>query len=228
MTRFERLFVWAGGAAFVLSLAVTAWWYFSRLGVPAAFGGWSAVTIDGLLFSAFALHHSLFARPSSKALLERVVPRSLIRATYVWAASVLLVLVCLFWQRAGGTIYRITLPWLALNAAVQLVGFILIARAVHTIDALELAGIRRGDQQSQALQITGPYHLVRHPLYLGWMLVVFGIAHMTADRLLFAALSSLYLIVAVPWEERSLERDFGDAYRRYKKEVRWRILPYLY
>jgi methanethiol S-methyltransferase len=227
MTRFERLFVWAGGAAFVLSLAVTAWWYFSRLGVPAPFGGWSAVTIDGLLFSAFALHHSLFARPSIKALLERVVPRSLIRATYVWAASVLLLLVCLFWQRVGGTIYRITLPWLALNAAVQLVGFILIARAVQTIDALELAGIRRSDQ-SQALQITGPYHLVRHPLYLGWMLVVFGIAHMTADRLLFAALSSLYLIVAVPWEERSLERDFGDAYRKYKKEVRWRILPYLY
>ena len=227
MTRFERLFVWAGGAAFVLSLAVTAWWYFSRLGVPAPFRGWSAVTIDGLLFFAFALHHSLFARPSIKALLERVVPRSLIRATYVWAASVLLVLVCLFWQRVGGTIYRVTLPWLALNATVQLVGFILIARAVQTIDALELAGIRRSDQ-SQALQITGPYHLVRHPLYLGWMLVVFGIAHMTADRLLFAALSSLYLIVAVPWEERSLERDFGDAYRKYKKEVRWRILPYLY
>jgi protein-S-isoprenylcysteine O-methyltransferase Ste14 len=195
--------------------------------VPGPFGGWSAVAFDVLLFSAFALHHSLFARPSIKARLERLVPPSLIRSTYVWAASVLLVLVCLFWRPVGGTLYHVALPWLALTAAVQLTGFMLIARAVRAIDALELAGIRRSGQP-QALQITGPYHLVRHPLYLGWMLLVFAIAHMTADRLVFAALSSLYLIAAVPWEERSLEREFGDSYKRYKEAVRWRIVPYLY
>jgi protein-S-isoprenylcysteine O-methyltransferase Ste14 len=167
------------------------------------------------------------ARPAIKARLEGIVPPSLIRSTYVWSASLLLVVVCLFWRRVGGTLYHIALPWLALNAAVQLIGFILIARAVTAIDALELAGIRRGGQP-QALQITGPYHLVRHPLYLGWMLVVFGVAHMTADRLLFAALSSLYLMVAVPWEEQSLEREFGDGYKRYKEVVKWKIVPFLY
>jgi protein-S-isoprenylcysteine O-methyltransferase Ste14 len=58
--------------------------------------------------------------------------------------------------------------------------------------------------------------------------VVFGSAHMTGDRLLFAALSTFYLIVAIPWEERSLVAAFGQAYVRYAERVRWRMIPYLY
>jgi len=60
------------------------------------------------------------------------------------------------------------------------------------------------------------------------MLLVFGTAHMTTDRLAFAVLSSLYLIVAIPWEERGLIAAFGDDYERYKRKVRWRVLPYVY
>src|SRR5712692_2577406 len=78
------------------------------------------------------------------------------------------------------------------------------------------------------LQINGPYRLVRHPLYLGWMLTVFGAAHMTGDRVAFAVITSLYLVIAIPWEERSLERTFGDAYRQYKGEVRWKAIPYVF
>ena len=79
-----------------------------------------------------------------------------------------------------------------------------------------------------ALQTDGPYRLVRHPLYLGWMLIVLGAAHMTGDRLAFAVITSLYLVIAIPWEERSLERTFGDAYRRYQVDVRWRAIPYVF
>jgi len=66
---------------------------------------------------------------------------------------------------------------------------------------------------------------VRHPIYLGWMLVVFGAPTMTTNRMLFAAVSSCYLLVAIPWEERSLVAEFGEAYRAYRRQVRWRILP---
>jgi len=38
----------------------------------------------------------------------------------------------------------------------------------------------------------------------------------------------LYLVVAVPWEERSLGQSFGEAYDQYARRVRWRIIPYLY
>jgi protein-S-isoprenylcysteine O-methyltransferase Ste14 len=69
---------------------------------------------------------------------------------------------------------------------------------------------------------------VRHPIYLGWILMVAAPPSMTAGRLLFALLSIGYLVVAVPLEERDLEREFGEAYRAYKAQVRWRMVPGVY
>ena len=79
-----------------------------------------------------------------------------------------------------------------------------------------------------ALQIAGPYRWVRHPLYLGWLLMVFGAAHMTGDRMAFAAATTGYLIVAIPWAERSLRQSFGDRYDRYIRDVKWRMIPFIY
>jgi protein-S-isoprenylcysteine O-methyltransferase Ste14 len=225
--RWERLFVWAGGASFVLSLAFAWWWYAVWLGLVRPLTGWRPLLIDALLFSAFALHHSALARPSAKTLLARLFPERLLRSIYVWTASILFILVCLFWQPIGGTLFETTGPGAFMHAAAQAAGLLLIALSARAIDGLELAGIRAGVTR-QDLQVTGPYRLVRHPLYLGWILAVFGAARMTGDRFVFAAISSLYLIVAVKWEERALEREFGGAYRGYKERVRWRIVPYIY
>ena len=74
----------------------------------------------------------------------------------------------------------------------------------------------------------GPFGIVRHPIYLGWILMVFGAPTMTTDRLVFAVISSLYLVLAIPWEERSLVAVFGDRYRTYQDTVRWRILPWVW
>jgi len=92
---------------------------------------------------------------------------------------------------------------------------------------LELAGIRR-HAAAESLQIVGPYRWVRHPLYSGWLLLTFGPAHMTGDRLLFAGISTLYLLIAMPFEERSLRKSFGAAYGEYARRVRYRIVPYVY
>ncbi len=80
----------------------------------------------------------------------------------------------------------------------------------------------------ESLQFHGPYRWVRHPLYLGWLLATFGPAHMTGDRLVFAGISLFYLVIAVPFEERSLIGSFGEPYVRYRELVRWRIVPYVY
>ena len=92
---------------------------------------------------------------------------------------------------------------------------------------LELAGIRE-HTRDEPLQISGPYRWVRHPVYLGWLLATFGAAHMTGDRLAFAGISALYLVIAMPIEERALRRSFGETYASYEQRVRWRIVPYLY
>ena len=223
----ERLFVWLGGTLFVISLAFTAWWYAVSLARSWPLTGWAPLATDALIFSVFALHHSLFARAPVKAWLGSACPARLLRPLYVWIASVLLILVLVTWQRVGGTVYEAA-GWRALAlGTVQVAGVWLIALSVRAIDPLELAGIRPG-HGSAALQVTGPYRLVRHPLYLGWMLIVFGAARLTGDRVAFAAISSFYLVVAIPWEERSLEQTFGESYARYRKLVRWRVVPYVY
>ena len=235
----ERAFVWLGGILFVLSLAYCAYSYlvlWSALNGPFAY---SASVFDTVLVSVFATHHSVFARDRVKRWLADTLPERLLRSVYVWTASVLLIVVCVLWQPIGGSLYRAT-GWQAIaHASIQLLGAGLIAWSVSVIDPLELAGIRRvrgvpptsdaaNASAAARFQVAGPYRLVQHPLYLGWILAVFGPAHMTGDRLAFAAITTIYLMIAIPWEERSLVGVFGDEYERYRRQVKWRVVPYIY
>jgi protein-S-isoprenylcysteine O-methyltransferase Ste14 len=155
------------------------------------------------------------------------VASELLRSTYVWIASLLLLFVCLAWQPIGGEIYRTTGLLAITLMTCQAAGFWLTARGVARIDPLELAGIHPASR-SEGLQVAGPYRWVRHPLYLGWTLMVFGAPQMTGDRLAFATLTTGYLIAAIPWEERSLRQSFGEGYARYARDVKWRMIPFIY
>ncbi len=222
-----RAFVWAGGALFVASLGYCGWWYLFAAGVDRPWSGFAPVAWDAALVALFALHHSLFARDGVKARLLPTFGEQL-RSLYVWLASVLLFVVCGAWQHVGGTLRDHHGILAGIDIVVQLLGVRLIARSVSTIDPLALAGIRTAPAQADSLQVAGPYRYVRHPLYLGWMIAVFGSPHMTGDRLTFAVLTSLYLVIAIPWEERSLRGVFGDEYTRYADQVRWRVIPFIY
>jgi len=221
------LFKWSGGAIFVTSLVVCLWCYLFVLGGTHPWMGWMPLAFNALLITVFATHHSVFARAAVKQRLAGVIPEPLLRSVYVWIASALLIATCLLWRQIGGEIYSSAGALAMAHAVVQLAGIAIIAQSVRAIDPLELAGIRP-PSGSDRLQVSGPYRVVRHPLYFGWMLATFGAAHLTGDRLAFAVLTSLYLAIAIPWEERSLVAAFGDAYRRYQREVRWRMIPFIY
>jgi protein-S-isoprenylcysteine O-methyltransferase Ste14 len=224
----ERVFVWTGAALFAVSLMLTGWLYAKDVGRLDRAAGVGPALIDTLLLTAFAVHHSLFARPQIKEAVSRLVPERLVRSLYVWVASLLLIGVCLWWQPVGGTLYRaeglLAVPFLL----IQIAGLALIVVAVRAIRALELAGVHPPRPHADELQVRGAYTLVRHPLYLGWILAIGGAGHMTGDRLLFFLVTTLYIVVAIPWEERGLLGEFGAAYERYRAQVRWRIVPYLY
>jgi methanethiol S-methyltransferase len=222
-----RALVWSGGGLFVVSLACCAWSYLIAFGRPAPLNGWRPVLADAALITIFALHHSLFARDRMKAWLGRRLAADVPRSIYVWIASLLLMLVSLVWQPIGGEVYRATGLLAIALSCVQIAGLGIIARGVARIDPLELAGIRSA-AKTEGLQVSGPYRWVRHPLYFGWALMTFGAAHMTGDRLAFAAITTSYLIVAIPWEERSLRQSFGAAYSRYMRDVKWRMIPFIY
>jgi protein-S-isoprenylcysteine O-methyltransferase Ste14 len=221
-----RAFVWVGGALFVGTLLLCAWWYLFVLGRPQPAGGVDALMFDVGLVTVFALHHSLFARTFMKRLFGSLAP-NVVRSIYVYVASLLLIVVCLAWRPIGGELYRVSGIRAIAHIAVQLAGLLCIARAVARIDPLELAGIRP-ESRRDGLQTSGVYAWVRHPVYFGWILAVFGTPHMTGDRLMFAAITTFYLIVAVPLEERSLRCSFGDDYVRYTRAVKWRMIPFIY
>ena len=221
-----RAFVWLGGALFVAALTLCTWTYLFQLGRSYPPGGVTAIAANVALFAIFALHHSLFARDFAKRRIGSLSP-ALIRSIYVYAASLLLILVCVAWRPIGGEIYAAPGGIALALIGVELAGLWCIARAVARIDPLELAGIRERSR-GEGLQTSGVYRLVRHPIYFGWVLAVFGTPHMTGDRLAFAVMTTAYLAVAVPFEERSLARSFGEDYTRYQRDVRWRMIPFIY
>jgi protein-S-isoprenylcysteine O-methyltransferase Ste14 len=230
------LFVaWTGAAAFVAALLVFLHAYLVRFGDAAREGPIvPPIVLNVLLFSAFALHHSLLARPWAKATVHELVPPPLERAIYTWAASLLFVAVCWFWQPVPGELYRLGGIAAVAGYTVQALGIALTLRSAARLDVLDLAGVRpaldtgRGQDRPPRLVTGGVYGLVRHPVYLGWVLLVFGTPAMTATRLVFAAVSTAYLVAAVPFEERGLVHAFGAEYRRYQARVRWRIVPGIY
>lgn len=227
----SRTFAWAGGLLFVLSLLFVAFsfgWRFQDAGPWSLTAGWRPALTDLLLFTVFALHHSLFARTPLKTWVERVGPPELERSIYVWIASLLFLTVCAVWQPVPGALWQLSgLPALLLHG-LQLAGVILTLVAARHLDVLTLAGIRQARHEAGpavSLDETGPYAFVRHPIYLGWFLMVWGAPAMTGTRLVFAAASGFYLLLAITFEERDLRRAFGAAYGRYMQRVRWKVLP---
>jgi len=230
------LCAWLGGAAFVASLGLFLYDYVVRFSALHS----DAIAIPGLLntalFTIFALHHSVFARTGVKQFVVRLVPPWFERSLYTWTASILFIAVVLAWQPVDGVIYEVPGRWRSIGYAAQTIGILLTISGSSAIDVLDLAGIRPVlDARQQhtlprhvPLETTGVYSLVRHPLYFGWALFVFGAPTMTGTRLVFAAVSTVYLAIAIPFEERALIHVFGDAYRRYQQQTRWRMIPGLF
>jgi protein-S-isoprenylcysteine O-methyltransferase Ste14 len=246
MPRPVRLaYAWLGAGAFVASLLYFVHFYLIQLDRAAPRGGAAAFAFDAALFSVFAMHHSVMARAGAKRWIARIAPPELERSTYVWLASLLFFATCLWWRPIGGEWYRAAGAGALLLYAVQAAAILMILSATAALDPLELAGVRQAQdisatagagsagreeagRRGPALLTTGVYGWVRHPVYLGWILFVFAAPCMTGDRAAFAAISTAYLAIAVPFEERSLVDIFGDEYRRYAGRVRWKIVPGVY
>ena len=243
-----------GAGLFVLSLSyfVYSYWTVFGAGVDGPLRP-SAVVWNVVLFSVFALHHSVFARERIRhALTQALGP--LERSFYVWVASLLFIAVCWLWVPLPGVIWDVADARVGGAArfillVLQIGGITFSVYSAAALDAWELAGVRQvnsqgptsppsdaesetriGGETSPAFEFktTGPYGLVRHPIYLGWFLIVFAVGTMTMTRFVFAVVSCVYLLVAIPFEERSLRRSTNGAYDRYMQQVPRKLVPGLY
>jgi len=226
-----KAFAWTGALIFLLSLLsfglVYGWRL--RLPAPASTTVWRDTLVNLGLFTVFALHHSIMARTGAKAGITRIVPADLERSVYVWIASLLFLAVCWFWQPLPGMLWETSGVLFWVLTAIQLIGGALTLRAARIVGVWDLAGVRQPDHTKPIeFLATGPFGIVRHPIYLGWVLIVFATPVMTMTRLLFAVVSTLYLIAAIPFEERSLVETFGEKYRTYQRAMRWRLIPGLW
>ena len=225
------VFAWGGAALFSLSLAFFFYSYLVTFARPAVETPPGALLVNFALFTVFALHHSAFAREPVRAWVVRLVPAGLERSFYVWVASLLFIAVCAWWQPVAGAFWEVGTPVLAALWALQLFGAWLTLQSAVVIDLRTLAGLRPGEATSAGeteFKTKGPYGWVRHPIYSGWFLLVFATSPMTGTRLLFAVISSAYLLLAIPLEERSLRATTNGAYERYMRQVRWKLLPGVY
>ncbi|HEX5069541.1 MAG TPA: NnrU family protein [Vicinamibacterales bacterium] len=231
--RLRRVFAIGGALAFAASLLFGAWLYGTAFGGPLP-GSISprAVAVDVALFAAFAIHHSVFARPGLKERVRIRVGTDIERSIYVWIASVLFFLMMACWQPVAGTLWGANAAVAWLLAALQLCGAGLMVVAVRKTDFRGLAGLSAlGDSprpQPDGPISQGPYGLIRHPLYLAFLLLLWPVAVMTFTRLLLAVLFTIYVVLAIPLEERDLRRAFGRGYDDYARRVRSRLLPGVY
>jgi protein-S-isoprenylcysteine O-methyltransferase Ste14 len=183
-----------------------------------------AVAINIGLLVAFALQHSVMARPGFKKWWTTIVPEPIERSTYVLLSSICMVALFIYWQPMGGVIWSFeTGATYWLFQSLSLLGFGIVLVSTFLINHFDLFGLRQvwlyftGKPYTQ-LKFRTPffYKYVRHPLYLGWMIAFWAAPVMTAAHFLFAAICSAYMLTAIQFEERDLITSFGEQYTRYK------------
>lgn len=186
-----------------------------------------ALLINAGLLALFAIQHSVMARQWFKRAWTRIVPQPVERSTYVLFSSLALLL--LFWQwRPMGVVI-----WNVQDASVRTLlhvlcvdGWLLVLVSTFLINHFDLFGLRqvylylRGKESTPLkFRTPGPYRLVRHPLYFGWLLAFWMTPTMTAAHFVFALATTAYILLAIRFEEQDLIDVHGESYRRYREEV---------
>jgi protein-S-isoprenylcysteine O-methyltransferase Ste14 len=213
---------------FFLAVFVRAIWFVWTMDTSPAQSTLShSLLIDAALLGAFAVQHSGMARQGFKRAWTRIVPHNLERSTYVLMASAVLLAVVEFWQPLPGVIWTVGDP-----AAVRVLqvlfwfGWMLLFTCTLLIDHFDLFGLKQAWQYLRKQQYhppqfrtPGPYRLVRHPLYLGFLIAFWSAPRMTSGHLFFAVMCTGYILVAIQLEERDLINFHGEAYRLYRQGV---------
>jgi protein-S-isoprenylcysteine O-methyltransferase Ste14 len=224
-----------GGIAYLIFFGtfLYAVGFVSRLIVPktvdsgAASAPITALLVNLVLMSIFAVQHSGMARQGFKRLFARFASPAIERSTYVLLASLSLILLFWQWRPMPMTIWNIDDPVLAgIATAGGFAGWLIVLYSTFLISHFELFGLTQvvshfAGRVAEPMKFKTPglYRLIRHPIYLGFIIAFWCTPVMTLGHLLFAAVTTAYIFVGIYLEERDLVSLFGDQYRRYRDKV---------
>jgi protein-S-isoprenylcysteine O-methyltransferase Ste14 len=200
--------------------------FIGNFGVPRTLDGTPgkslgiALLIDVGLLTLFAVQHSVMARKGFKDWWTRVVPKPLERSTYVLFSSLALILLFWQWQPLGGVVWSIEDPFGRIVLHVLFAfGWALVLVSTFLINHFDLFGLRQvwlyllgRPYTTLHFGTPGPYRLVRHPLYVGWLFAFWSTPTMTLA-------TTAYILLAIQLEERDLVREHGDSYESYRRSV---------
>jgi protein-S-isoprenylcysteine O-methyltransferase Ste14 len=214
--------------------------FVSGIGVPKTIDGGpvapltETLIIDILLMSLFAIQHSVMARPQFKHWWTAIVSPAIERSTYVLFASLALILLFWQWRPIPAVVWQVHNPDVATAlVGLEAVGWLTVLTSTFLINHFELFGLHQivnnfVGKPMPAARFKTPllYKLVRHPIYLGFIIAFWATPVMTEGHLLFAAVTTAYIFVGIFLEERDMIAMFGDEYRRYRQRVAM-IIPFL-
>lgn len=185
-----------------------------------------SLAIDALLLGIFAVQHSLMARPGFKAWWTKIVPAPVERSTYVIFSSAALALICWGWRPLPQAVWTVEGPWRDVVWALAWSGWAIVLASTFLISHFDLFGLRQvwSFANGRAAPDSGfrtPlfYKVVRHPLYVGFILAFWAAPTMSLGHLAFAVATTGYILIAIQLEERDLVAAFGETYVAYRKRV---------
>lgn len=218
------LAVFAYMAGFLLSLVVP-----KAVNDAGAFGEtplWTAIAVNLALIALFGVLHSLLSRDWAKRQLMRVIPRAAERSTYVIQSSLCLALAMWQWRPLPETIWHLEGAAALATYAAFVIGVAIVLWSTFLIDHFELFGLRQIWCHLRGTAMVEPpfrtpmlYRIVRHPMQLGIVILLFATPHMTLGHLVFAGAMTGYIFVGLYFEERALLRKFGARYAAYQQSV---------
>lgn len=186
-----------------------------------------ALPVNVLLLGVFALQHSIMARPEFKRWWTKFVPRPVERSTYVLFASLALLLLYWQWRPITTPVWSVEHP-IAVTVlhGLYLLGWTIVFLGTFMINHFDLFGLRQvylnlrnHDYNDLGFRIPFFYKFLRHPIMLGFIIAFWSTPQMTVGHLLFAAATTIYILIAIQLEERDLVRHFGDQYREYRRKT---------